>query len=85
MLYKCAVEAVELYSSWFWRYLTLKLIWPRHILAFMPKVAIYINKIEVFRDLDLQSWRGVCQNEVYVAKLHCSLGRLVSALENSVE
>ena len=32
-----------------------------------------IHKIEVFRDLDLQSWRGPGQNEVHVAHLHCSL------------
>ena len=32
-----------------------------------------IHKIEVFRDLDLQSWRGQGQNEVHVAHLYCSL------------
>ena len=32
-----------------------------------------IHKIEVFCDLDLQSWRGQGQNEVHVAHLHCSL------------
>ena len=31
------------------------------------------------------SWRSEGQNEVYVANLHCSLGRLVLALEKSVE
>ena len=36
---------------------------------------IHIHKIEVFRDLDLQSWRGECQNKVYVSNLHCSLSQ----------
>ena len=44
-----------------------------------------IHKIEVFCDLDLQSWRGPGQNEVHVAHLHCSLSWLVSSLEKSVE
>ena len=44
-----------------------------------------IHKIEVFRDLDLQSWRGQGQNEVHVAHLHCSLSWLVSSLEESVQ
>ena len=34
-------------------------------------------------DLDLHAWRGYGQNEVYVANLHGSLGRLASALEKS--
>ena len=33
----------------------------------------------------MQSWRGEGQNEVYVVNLHCSLGRLASALENLVK
>ena len=49
------------------------------------KAATKIQKIEVFCDLDLQSWRGEGQNDVYVANLHFSLDRLVSALEKSVE
>ena len=44
-----------------------------------------IHKIEVFRDLDLQSWKGPGQNEVHVAHLHCSLSWLVSSLEKSVK
>ena len=57
----------------------------RHILAFMAKAATKIHKIEVFCDLDMQSLRGEGPNDVYVPNLHCSLGRLVSALEKSVE
>ena len=49
------------------------------------QAATKIHKIEVFCDLDLQSWRGEDQNEAYVANLHCSLGRLASVLENLVK
>ena len=43
------------------------------------------TKIKVFRDIDLQSWRGEGQNEVYVPNLHCSRGSLISTLDKSVE
>ena len=41
-----------------------------------------IHKIEVFLDLDMQSWRGQGQNVVHVAHLHCSLSWLVSSWRN---
>ena len=43
------------------------------------------SKLHNFATLDLQSWRGQCQNEVHIAHLHCSLSWLVSSLEKSVE
>ena len=46
---------------------------------------IQIPKIEAFRGLDLQSWRGQGQNEVHVAHPHRFLSWLVSLLEKSVE
>ena len=61
-----------------------------HVLSFKRRLHSYPGAVVTLTRLSrapailygsdiYQSWRGEGQNEVYVANLHCSLGRLVSA------